>query len=230
MNRIVFITDADRGLGFSLTKEFLQAGDRVFAGQFMPRWKELEALKEQEPERLTIVPLDVMKEESIDEAVRLVKEETPYIDLLVNVAGIAGRDSEEAIRRIIRTNALGAMCVTERFLPLMETGMKRIGYFSSEAGSITLAFREGMFGYCMSKAALNMGIRLAFNKLRPEGFTFRVYRPGWVNSYMGGDTISTGGIYSADESAHEAFLYLTGETDSEDVLMIRGVAGMSWSF
>ena len=66
MNRIVFITGADRGLGFSLTKEFLQAGDRVFAGQFMPRWKELEALKEQEPERLTIVPLDVMKEESID--------------------------------------------------------------------------------------------------------------------------------------------------------------------
>ena len=229
MDRIVLVTGADRGLGFSLTKEFLKAGDIVFAGQYMPRWKELEALKEKEPERLTIIPLDVSQEESVDNAVRLVREKTSRIDILVNVAGIAGRDSEENVRRIIRTNALGSMCVPARFLPLMQEGMKRIGYFSSEAGSITLAFRES-HAYCMSKAALNMAIRLCFNRLRPEGFTFRIYHPGWVNSYMGGDTIGTSGLYSADESAKEAYDYITGETDSEDVPMIRDVAGMSWTF
>ena len=40
----VFITGADRGVGFGLTKLFLEAGHRVFAGQFMPEWPELEGI------------------------------------------------------------------------------------------------------------------------------------------------------------------------------------------
>ena len=47
--------------------------------------------------------------------------------------------------------------------------------------------------YCVSKAMLNMTVRLMFNELRPEGYTFRVYHPGWVRSYMSGKR-RTGGI------------------------------------
>lgn len=35
MNQMIFITGADRGLGLALTKDFLDRGDIVFAGQFM---------------------------------------------------------------------------------------------------------------------------------------------------------------------------------------------------
>lgn len=46
MNQIIFITGADRGLGFALVKDFLDRGDFVFAGQFLTEWKELYDLKE----------------------------------------------------------------------------------------------------------------------------------------------------------------------------------------
>ena len=52
--------------------------------------------------------------------------------------------------------------------------MKRLCFVSSEAGSISRSDRESWFGYCMSKAALNMGVRLLHNNLRSAGYTFRM--------------------------------------------------------
>ncbi len=73
--------------------------------------------------------------------------------------------------------------------------MKRLCFVSSEAGSITVAHRKDGYAYCMSKASLNMAVKLMFNELRPQGYTFRLYHPGWVNSYMGGDQKGTSGKY-----------------------------------
>ena len=39
--KTVWITGADRGVGFSLCEEFLRGGWRVFAGRFMPEWTAL---------------------------------------------------------------------------------------------------------------------------------------------------------------------------------------------
>lgn len=43
----VFITGADRGIGFALCRCFLESGWMVFAGCFMKDWMELDALKEE---------------------------------------------------------------------------------------------------------------------------------------------------------------------------------------
>lgn len=226
----VFVTGADRGIGLEICRCFLKDGWQVFAGQFMPRWKELEKLKEECPDRLFLIPLDVSKPESVQEAAALVKQETAYLDMLVNCAGVITGDEPEQIRNMYRVNTLGAMCMVEKFLPLMQEGLKRLCFVSSEAGSISVAHRTNVYGYGMSKTSLNMMVRLMFNQLRGEGYTFRLYHPGWVNSYMLGEEKSTEGKYEPAETAETAFCTFTTDRDWEDVLVMTDILNEMWPF
>ena len=231
MGESVFITGADRGVGLELTRCFLEKGDRVFAGQFMTRWKELEQLKEEYPDTLEMIPLDVSDEASISRAAELTAEKTDHVDMLVQVAGIAGfAPDHDKMLQILKTNSIGPVCMTEHFLPLMKQGKKRLCYVSSEAGSVSVAHRDEDAGYCLSKTALNMAIRMMFHSLREEGFTFRIYHPGWVKSYMLGDTKSTQGVYEPDESARAAFADFVKDRPCEDVLVMTDVKGEIWPF
>ena len=63
--KTILITGADRGVGLGMTTVFLEAGWRVFAGQYMPQWKELEELHHKYPDTLHIVELDVSKDDSV---------------------------------------------------------------------------------------------------------------------------------------------------------------------
>lgn len=228
--KTVFITGADRGIGFALAKKFVMEGYRVLCGQYMPGWTELAALQEEYPEQLYLLPLDVADTASVQKALEISRGLTEKIDMLINCAGIAaGEDHEENIYSTMNINAVGALRVTEVFLPLMLSGMKRICFVSSEAGSIAQAHRTDNFAYCMSKSALNMAIRLMFRKLRPQGYTFRIYHPGWVKSYMSGK-LSERGVYTADETAVAAFQAFSENRSHEDVLMMTDVKSELWAF
>lgn len=119
----------------------------------------------------------------------------------------------------------------ELFLPLMKAGRRRLCFFSSEAGSISMLHRtgDGDTSYCVSKAMLNMTVRLMFNELRPEGYTFRVYHPGWVRSYMSGKKADRG-HYEPEESAAAAFRQFTQERSFEDALVMTDIKGEVWPF
>lgn len=227
--RNVFLTGADRGIGFALCKEYLAGGDHVFAGRFLPNWKELDMLKETYSERLTIVPLDVGNPDSIRSAASLVGQTVDTIDHLVNVAGVF-LDGEGALEKSLRINTFGPLRVTEAFLPLMENGEKRLCYFSSEAGSISLLHRTEGYPYCVSKAMLNMGVKLKFNELRPKGYTFRLYHPGWVKTYIVDGVKGEIGNYEPEESAAAAYRQFTTESNHEDVLIMTDIKGEWWAF
>lgn len=96
--QIVFVTGADRGLGLALTARLLEKGWRVFAGQYMPDWPELNALAGQFPETLHIVPLDVASTESVQAAAQAVAGIKNRVDLLINNAGIISSTMERSIR------------------------------------------------------------------------------------------------------------------------------------
>ncbi len=228
--RTVFITGADRGVGIALCKCFLNGGWKVFAGQFMPGWKELEELRKVYQDKLVLVPLDVSEEESVAAAAEAVRKETDCVDMLINCAGIVADNEPEDFKRMYRVNVLGPMCMVEHFLPLMQQGMKRLCFVSSEAGSISLAHRAGVFGYGMSKTSLNMAVRLMFNQLREEGYTFRLYHPGWVKSYMLGDVKSVEGKFEPEETAEVAYQSFLEERACEDVLMMTDVRKEMWPF
>ncbi|HOT91319.1 MAG TPA: SDR family NAD(P)-dependent oxidoreductase [Anaerolineae bacterium] len=235
--RSVFITGADRGLGFGLAVGLLEQGWRVFAGQYMPTWPELSVLARLHPGDLHIIPLDVTSMESVRAAAQAVAAQVPYLDMLINNAGVTSATNARTIReaqdyaemhRLFDVNALGPLRVVEAFLPLLDRGaFKRLCFVSSEAGSITRSYRNAWFGYCMSKAALNMAIKNLFNHLRPEGYTFRVYHPGWIRSYMGGEK-NTEADLEPEEAATYAIPFFINPREDEDRLVLVDYQGNEW--
>jgi NAD(P)-dependent dehydrogenase (short-subunit alcohol dehydrogenase family) len=237
MERTVFISGADRGLGLALCSGLLEQGWQVFAGQYMPDWPELSRLMSKYPQMLHIIPLDVGSVESVQAAAGTVAAITDAIDVLINDAGVNSPTSTRSIReaqdyaemhRLYDINALGPLRVVEAFLPLTDRGsLKRLCFVSSEAGSIARSTRTAWFGYCMSKAALNMGVKILFNSLHPEGYTFRVYHPGWIRSYMSGKKALEADL-EPEEAAAKAIPIFLGKREDEDRLVLVDYAGREW--
>jgi NAD(P)-dependent dehydrogenase (short-subunit alcohol dehydrogenase family) len=244
--RIALVTGADRGLGLALTAGLLAQGWRVFAGQYLPDWSELAELRERYSDSLHLVPLDVASTESVRAAAAMVGGLADRIDLLVSNAGVNSRTTFRPIRetqdyaemrRLYDVNAIGALRVAQAFLPLTDrSDLKRLCFVSSEAGSINRAERKAWYGYCASKAALNMGVSMLFNALRPEGYTFRIYHPGWVRSYMRG-TKNTEAELEPEDAARPALAYFLrdrgrdphrDDRSDEDRLVLRDWRGREW--
>jgi NAD(P)-dependent dehydrogenase (short-subunit alcohol dehydrogenase family) len=236
MLKTALITGADRGLGFALSAELLKRGWQVFAGMHNPDWPELADLAPQYPGRLQIVPLDVSSGESVQAAAQAVAKISDHIDMLINNAGVSSRNNPKTIRqpqdyaemhRQFDINSLGPLRVVEAFLPLTDRGaMKRLCFVSSEAGSIGKSTRGAWYGYCMSKAALNMAVKNLFNLLRPEGYSFRLYHPGWLRTYMGG-TKNMEADLEADAAAEMAVRIFLRKRN-EDRLALVDYQGHSW--
>ena len=237
MNRTAFVTGADRGLGQALSAGLLAQGWQVFAGQYIPEWPELAALAENYPENLKLIPLDVTNLESAKSAAAQVSHLTDRLDLLINNAGVISPSTSRPIRegldyaemhRLFDVNAAGPLRVVEAFLPLMsDSSWKRLCFVSSESGSINRCRRDAWYDYCMSKAALNMGIRILFNYLRPEGFTFRVYHPGWVRSYMSGSKNMQANLEPVQAAGKALPIFLADRPD-EDRLVMVDYEGVEW--
>lgn len=237
MAQTVLVTGADRGLGFALCTELLKQDWQVFAGQYMPQWPDLSILAGQYPQTLHIVSLDVSSLESTRAAALAVAKQTDHVEVLINNAGIYAPTARRPIRepqdyaemhRLYDVNALGPLRVTEAFLPLMErSSLRRLCFISSEAGSITRSERKAEFGYCMSKAALNMAIKILFNDLSPQGYTFRAYHPGWIRSYMSGEK-NMEATFEPEEAARKAIPLLLGQQENEGQLILIDYEGNEW--
>ena len=237
MDSFALVTGADRGLGLALSTGLLERGWQVFAGQYMPAWPELEALAKKFSQALHILPLDVSSIDSAKAAAQMAAEKTQAIDLLINNAGVTSPKMAQPITepqdyaemyRVFDVNSLGPLRVVEAFLPLTRgSALKRLCFVSSEAGSISRAGRTAWYSYCMSKAALNMGIKILFNHLHPEGYTFRVHHPGWVRSYMGG-TKNLEATLEPEEAAAYAIPIFLGPRQDEDRLVLVDYQGNEW--
>jgi NAD(P)-dependent dehydrogenase (short-subunit alcohol dehydrogenase family) len=193
----VFITGADKGLGFSLTSRFLQAGWQVFAGIYVTATN-LQTLEKEHGLRLVFIPLDVTDMASVVAARRQTLARTSALDILVNNAAVylppkpvkplVELDLADGhLEMTINVNTFGPLRNTQQFLPLLERGRRKlIINISSEAGSIENCWRTSEYAYCMSKAALNMQSRILHNALTPRGFQVLVIHPGWMRTDMGG--------------------------------------------
>ena len=175
-----------------------------------------------------MVRLDVGSDESVLAAKTKIEEMTDSLDILISNAGINGKIPGEVTMKsnydyMMHTysiNSIGAVRLVEAFYEMMrESDVRRLCFVSSEAGSITQAQRVDNFSYCMSKAALNMYVKLIYNRLKPEGYSFRLYHPGWIRSYMSG-ALSTNGNLSIEEAARYAVDYFMDEIVDEWTALI----------
>ncbi len=191
----ILITGANRGIGYELTRQFLQDDARVFTACRGPgRADQLQALAKAHPDRVSIVQLDVTDEASIKAAVATVAAQSDSLDLLINNAGIGGGDAGRVMgklaldeaSRVISANAVSALVLTQACRPLLSRGESPlVVMISSRMGSIALADGHS-YAYRMSKAAMNMAARVLALDSAMAGITTITTHPGWVSTDMGG--------------------------------------------
>ncbi len=191
------ITGANRGLGLEFVRQLLARGDAVTACCRDPKKAEdLEGLgKGDAAERLKIYALDVTDPADIAALPEKLQGDGVQVDVLINNAGMAsfgeevGKFQAEVMERVLRTNSVAPMLVTQAVLPLLEESKQssKVVCITSGLGSITQA--DGLaygLSYGMSKAALNMGVKLLSSELKGRGIAILTLHPGWVQTDMGG--------------------------------------------
>ncbi|SDZ19749.1 NAD(P)-dependent dehydrogenase, short-chain alcohol dehydrogenase family [Evansella caseinilytica] len=189
----LFITGANRGLGFSLTKQAVKRGHRVYACMRAKnaRQEELTKLSDAYPEQVQLLLLDVLNEESIVSAKAELQKQNKEVNVIINNAAVLNESRanldelamEEGLLAM-DVNVLGPVRVAKHFLPLLTGERKTIINISSDAGSISNTY-GGNYFYGMSKAALNMfseKLRLTYPDIR----VFSIH-PGWMHTDMGGE-------------------------------------------
>ncbi|MHA2243845.1 MAG: SDR family oxidoreductase [Candidatus Hodarchaeales archaeon] len=195
MKRNILITGANRGLGLALTKIFLENGNTVFV-LYRSMSDALKELRGKFNDNLLLFEVDVTKENDIKSAFSKIENIISSIDILINNAAVhlenhrpnLEKTDFEAIVNTFEVNSIAPLKVIKLFIPLVKNSQRKlIVNISSEAGSIgTQTWRESEYGYCMSKAALNMMSKLLHNRFKKDGVKILAVHPGWFSSDMGG--------------------------------------------
>jgi NAD(P)-dependent dehydrogenase (short-subunit alcohol dehydrogenase family) len=195
----VLITGGNRGIGLALTQQLSQRGERVIVACRQGS-DELNALANDESRSVQVIEnLDVRSPQTLEQALKDLG--VTKLDLLINNAGLLVRDSlsdldYNTIQAQFDINTLGPLKVTEVCLPFLVEGSK-VANVSSRMGSVTDNTSGGMYGYRISKAALNMASMSLAKDLAPQGIAVIILHPGYVRTGMTGHN----GLIDTDESA-----------------------------
>ncbi|MFK4088876.1 SDR family NAD(P)-dependent oxidoreductase [Kribbella sp. NPDC020789] len=192
----VLITGGNKGLGFESARRLGELGWTIFLGsRDEGRGKEAADKLVAGGANVVMVPLDVTSDESVADAVRLVREHTDRLDVLINNAGAPGHRvppadaTVEEIHSVYDTNVYGVIRVTHAFLPLLTAAEHpRVVMVSSGGGSFAVMADSTQrvanmheLAYSSSKAALNM-ITVRYSQALPN-IRFNAITPGEVANH-----------------------------------------------
>ncbi|XP_015929694.2 retinol dehydrogenase 7 [Parasteatoda tepidariorum] len=180
--KAVFITGCDRGFGLLLARRLDSLGFKVFAGCLDPLGADVQKLKNTASSRLSLVKIDVTRDESVSCAQEEVKNNLGDCELwaLVNNAGVIERGElewtpMEIYQKQFEVNTFGVVRVTQAFLPLLRRYKGRIVTVTSVGGRFTFS---GFVPYCMSKHATSSfceGLRMEMAKFGVKVITIEPF-------------------------------------------------------
>ena len=184
LSKSVVITGASSGLGKAAATHLSEIGYRVFAGvRTESSAAELSGVPPSTGE-LVPVMLDVTDATSISRVGERVEHECGGTGLwaVVNNAGISISAPLECVpmdvmRTQLETNVVGALAVSQRFLPLLRASGGRIVNVSSGIGNIAPAYLGAYAASQFAKEGLSDALR---RELRPLGVSVSIIQPGAV--------------------------------------------------
>ena len=205
----VVITGAGKGLALELLRLHSFNGDTVYALAHSMT-DELKRLSEQNTD-IHVYLMDIKDEKAIVNALSDISDAS--LDTVYNVAGIWCSDQSVGIqdtdmskvRDMLSVNAIAPLCVMKHSKRLLKRGGIMLNV-SSDFGSISEYERGDNYGYCMSKAALNMAGKIFMNETKDSDIRVYCYHPGWMRTQMGGEAaVKSSESISPKESASALF-------------------------
>src|SRR4030095_4010247 len=139
---------------------------------------------------VTFLKIDISEPDNIRAAAEHFGKQSDRLDVLINNAGIVLDDDKEALKitpemfeTTLRTNTLGALLVSQAFVPfLKKSEAPRIVNVSSGGGQLDGGADGWAPAYCISKTALN-GVTVQLAAALPK-FSVDSVCPGWVRTDM----------------------------------------------
>ncbi|QPC59865.1 hypothetical protein HYE67_002096 [Fusarium culmorum] len=244
--KFVLITGANQGVGYETAKNLLLSSVdyHVIIGSRDEAKGEVAASELRSLENIkgtvSSIQLDVTDDASVDVAARNLTSEWGRLDILVNNAGIismASPPTREAFRTVLETNLIGALSVTEAFLPLLRKAEHlppRLIFVTSSTGSITHAanpdspyYNPYATEYRTSKAGLNMLMAMYYARLKPDGFLVFSVDPGLcaTNFTHDAESLRQRGAAEPSDGGEQVACVVKGEKD-KDVGNVIGAHGV----
>ena len=192
----VLVTGGDRGIGKAIVLKFAQEGFSVAFTYYMRERDAVRTAEEASTYGVDVffTRMDVGDEESVRSAAEEVSKVFPYLNVLVNNAGIISfkkfeETTLEEWERLIRINLTGVYLVTRSFLPLLKradwASIVNIASIAGQTGNVVASV-----SYCASKAGvIGLTRRLAV-ELAPD-IRVNAVAPSFVETDMVKDFIDT---------------------------------------
>lgn len=194
---------------------------------------------------ISMEQIDVTDQQSIEEAAGRIESKYGRLDILVNNAGIismASPPTTDALRRVLETNVIGALGVTEAFVPLLRKAASAaagsstacVVFVTSSMGSISHAanptspyYSPNATEYRVSKAALNMMMTMYGARLKPDGILVFGADPGLCATNFTGDPNSLRNRGAVDASEGGGRIAAVIKTENfDDAGKVHGVYGV----
>jgi NAD(P)-dependent dehydrogenase (short-subunit alcohol dehydrogenase family) len=204
----VAVVGSNKGIGLEIVKNLTKENHEVFA--FCR--KASTELKDTNPTAL-IENFEVTDSSSMSSTLKNLN--TDHFDWVFHVSGVLESESlesfnEDTVLKQFKINSMGPVLSTKAFLPYLKKG-SQLGLLTSRMGSITDNTSGGMYGYRMSKAALNVAGKSLSEDLKDQDIAVLLLHPGYVKT----DMTNNNGNLTPAESA-EGLIKLMSEKSIKD--------------
>lgn len=211
--RIALVTGANKGIGLEIARQLAQSGVHVLLGaRDVARGSQAVASLASAGLDVEAIEIDLNDQQTIEAAAQAIDRRHGRLDILVNNAGIV--DAEDgppsvataaAARRLMETNFIGTLAVTQAMLPLLRrSSAGRIVNLATTLGSLSINgdptspyYDARLIGYNASKAALNMLTVQLAAELKDTSIAVNSVAPGYVKTDLTGNN----GFMTAEEGA-----------------------------
>jgi NAD(P)-dependent dehydrogenase (short-subunit alcohol dehydrogenase family) len=180
----ILISGAARGIGLALAQRFAARGDRIIAvcRKISPELAQIEGIR-------IIDDIDVTSDAAAQRLQGLLDKQP--LDIVIHNAGVMSDETLQLldldrIRHQFEVNSIAPLRLTQALISNLRNGSK-VALITSRMGSIDDNSAGGMYGYRMSKAALNMAGKSLSIDLKPLGIAVGIFHPGLVATALTGE-------------------------------------------